>query len=75
MWTLEERDAVIRLVTSRGPLRSALKVFCRERAAARRADCAQAMLSYPREYEQASDYAAKAEAYAQFLADLERECQ
>jgi hypothetical protein len=74
MWNLIEQEAVFALVNGHTALRSALEHFCKARAAERRKDCAQAMSSVPRQYELASDYAAKADVYEGLLAELEREC-
>lgn len=73
MWSLIELDAVKSLIDPHSQQRIALEKFCEDRMNARLQDCAQAMQSVPRLWEQAADYAAKAEVYKGLIADLERE--
>lgn len=73
MWSLIELDAIKSLIDPHSQHRIALEKFCEDRMNARRKDCAQAMQSVPRAWEQAADYAAKSEVYENLIADLERE--
>jgi len=70
--TEEERSAVRQITTQRGALWSAIQKFSASKQQQMDSLCADAMRSVPRNYELASDYSAKAEAYKLLTLDLER---
>jgi hypothetical protein len=67
-----ERGSLRDLLAHPTPLRSAIEKFSSARKQAMDSSAAECLRTLPRQFEEAADYAAKAEVYLQFLKDLER---
>ena len=65
-WTQMEQGAVENFLAASGPLRSALEKFTAFHAQKHKDCCAMHMATVPRNPEVASDYAAKAQVFAEF---------
>lgn len=73
LWNIEEKQAVIDLLDSHGPLKSAMQKLFEQKRTENEANSASCMRSLPRQIERASDFAAKAEAYASLMDEFEAE--
>lgn len=73
--TMFERESLQAALESDSVLRQLLDRFCSEQQLRNQGRCAENMRRVPRNPELAADYAAKAEAYREFVSLLERELQ
>jgi hypothetical protein len=73
--SLHERDVMVAALGPSSPVLAVLNRFCDEQRSKCEARSAEGMRSIPRRYEEASDYASKAEAYEKFLTTLIREIE
>jgi hypothetical protein len=67
-----ERGALRDLLARPVPVRRAIEKFSAAHKGQMEASAADCLRGVPRQFEQAADFAAKAEAYGQLLKDLER---
>lgn len=67
-----ERQALQSFIATNGTLLTAVQKFAQKKRADMEREASDCMRYIPRRFEQASDYAAKAEAYSSLLGDLER---
>jgi hypothetical protein len=67
-----ERGALRELLARPDSLRGAIEKYASQRKGEMDAASADCMRGVPRQFEQASDYAAKADVYGQLLKDLQR---
>jgi hypothetical protein len=67
-----ERGALRDLLSRPEPVRLALEKYAAHRKAEMESAAADCLRGVPRQFEQAADYAAKAEVYGQLLKDLQR---
>jgi len=67
-----ERGALRDLLARPEPIRTAVEKYAAQRKGEMESAAADCMRGVPRQFEQASDHAAKAEVYGQLLKDLQR---